>query len=234
MAPPLILLHGALGSTDQFSSITPLLKGDCDVHTFNFSGHGGLPIEAPFTIAALAQQLHDYIQTHRLERPNVFGYSMGGYVALHCAAYHPNYIGRIMTLGTKMKWDAAIAANEIKMLNPDIIEQKVPAFAETLRKRHAPTDWKKQMTATASMMTGLGNGTALTADQLHQIHIPINLTLGESDQMVSREETEWAAAQLPNAQMKIIPGWKHPIETIDPVQLSDLIKHHFITTTTLS
>jgi pimeloyl-ACP methyl ester carboxylesterase len=227
MVHPLILLHGALGSADQFAPIVPALAAHFDVHTFNFNGHGGLPIDSAFSIAGFAEQLHAYIANHHLHRPYVFGYSMGGYVALHCAAHHPNHIGRIMTLGTKMQWSPAIAANEIKMLNPDIIEQKIPAFADTLQKRHSPADWKHQMSATASMMTELGNGLALTAEQLQSIHIAVTLCLGEKDQMVAAEETQWAAAQMPNAYFKLIPEWKHPIESIPADALANLLATHF-------
>jgi pimeloyl-ACP methyl ester carboxylesterase len=228
MEPPLILLHGALGSADQFASIVPLLAEHFRVHAINFPGHGGLPIDTEFSIAHFAEQLHGFIADHQLSRPDVFGYSMGGYVALHCAAHHPNTIGRIMTLGTKMKWEPAVAASEIKMLNPEIIQQKIPAFADTLKKRHAPTDWKQQMHATAAMMTALGNGLALNEVQLQTIHIEVALCLGDKDQMVTAEETQWAAAQMPNAHFKLIPDWKHPIESIPSAAFAHLLQTHFL------
>jgi pimeloyl-ACP methyl ester carboxylesterase len=115
------------------------------------------------------------------------------------------------------------------MLNPDIIEQKVPAFGESLKARHAPADWKANMRSTASMMTSLGDGLALTEMQLQQIPNPVLLCLGELDTMVTAEETQWAAAHLPNGEYKLIPGWKHPIETVDPAALADAIRFYFLT-----
>ena len=40
MLQPILLLHGALGTKEQFSKLIPLLEPSFDVHTFDFSGHG--------------------------------------------------------------------------------------------------------------------------------------------------------------------------------------------------
>ena len=47
-----------------------------------------------------------------ITRADIFGYSMGGYVALHAARRHPERIGSIMTLGTKFAWDTPTAEKE--------------------------------------------------------------------------------------------------------------------------
>lgn len=46
----LLLLHGALGSKNQFKSLKEILKSDFDVYDFNFEGHGGLVSDADFSI----------------------------------------------------------------------------------------------------------------------------------------------------------------------------------------
>jgi pimeloyl-ACP methyl ester carboxylesterase len=51
---------------------------------------------------------------------------MGGYVALKTAVLHPGRIEAIVTLGTKFHWDPENASNEVRMLNPEKIEEKVP------------------------------------------------------------------------------------------------------------
>ena len=73
----------------------------------------------------------NYIQTI-----DIFGYSMGGYVALWLARFYPDRVGKIFTLGTKLKWNDEEAEKEIKMLNPEKVELKVPAFAQQLAERH--------------------------------------------------------------------------------------------------
>jgi pimeloyl-ACP methyl ester carboxylesterase len=183
---------------------------------------------ASFSIPLFEQELLQFITVHQFQAVNIFGYSMGGYVALQCALHHPDAIGRIMTLGTKMKWDPDTTAKEVKMLNPAAVEQKIPAFGETLKERHAPVDWKSNMLATASMMTVLGSGGALTGTDLQQIQHDVHLHIGEQDTMVTIAETQWAASQLPNGRCSTMPGWKHPLEAIDVDTLAAAIRANFL------
>ena len=154
----------------------------------------------------------------------VFGYSMGGYVAMYLARHYPGKISRLVTLATKYHWDAATAARETKMLDAGVIEQKVPAFAAALQQRHAPHDWKQVLLATATLMQGLGHTPALTAEDYAVINIPCLLMLGDRDQMVSLQETLDVYKALPQAQLAILPGTPHPIEKAAPDLISVLVQ----------
>lgn len=100
----LILLHGALGSKSQFQSLEFLLSKHYYIHTINFSGHGGLPFSSsPFGIETFSHELRDYIVINKLHGVHVFGYSMGGYVALKVAQTNPNSIGTLSLLEKNQK-----------------------------------------------------------------------------------------------------------------------------------
>lgn len=223
----LILLHGALGSSPQLLPLWAALKNDFNLHGFNFSGHGGENFEAGFSIKIFSKELETFIESNKLAPANIFGYSMGGYVALQLAKDKPGLINKIMTLGTKLQWTAEIAANEIKMLNPDVIEQKVPKFAEQLKQRHAPLDWKEVMRHTAGMMVALGNGEAMSLYDFGKINIPVLITLGSLDQMVTQDESRAVVEVLPNGRFEIFEGIKHPIESIDVNMVAEKIKSFF-------
>ena len=124
----LILLHGALGSMEQFSEAKELLSKEFNVHVFNFSGHGGKRIETPFSIEQFVDDTSTYLDQHQIKSTHIFGYSMGGYVALQLARDHPGKIEKIMTLGTKFNWTPESAENEVRMLVPKVIESKIPKF----------------------------------------------------------------------------------------------------------
>ena len=64
----LLLLHGAVGSKDQLQPLADLLKNDFNIHTFNFSGHGGKPFtEEQFSIRAFAAELNEYLLTQQIQ-----------------------------------------------------------------------------------------------------------------------------------------------------------------------
>lgn len=223
----LILLHGALGSAEQFLPLRELLSNDFQTYTFNFSGHGGRDLSSGFSIDFFAGELSDFIVAHRLHQADIFGYSMGGYVALKTAMNHPDSIGKIMTLGTKFDWGHEALMKEVRMLQPDIVEVKVPAFASALRSRHFPQDWKLLMKRTADMMMALSESQSLGEEDLRQLPHQVLITVGDEDTLVTIEESKIAAHQMPNASFKIIPGFKHPVEAVDLKVLSQEIRSFF-------
>jgi pimeloyl-ACP methyl ester carboxylesterase len=221
---PILFLHGALGTKAQLQCFTPLL-GQYEVHTLDFSGHGGAgPANTDLSISLLARQVSDYLHHHQLSAVPVFGYSMGGYVAMYLARHYPEAVSRVITLATKYHWDAATAAKEVKMLDAAVIEQKVPAFAAALKERHAPHDWKQVLSATAALMQGLGQQPALSPGDYASITAPCLLMLGDRDQMVSLQETMEVYRALPHAQLAVLPGTPHPIEKVDPDLVSVLVQ----------
>lgn len=219
----LLLLHGALGAAPQLEALKTVLSDRFTVHTLDFEGHGGRPAGGPFTIERFAQNVLDFLDEQAVERVTIFGYSMGGYVALKLAVRHPERIARIVTLGTKFAWSPEIAAKETALLNREKIKEKVPKFAAALAQLHAPLDWTEVMHETAELMRGLGNEPALTDADLRSIQLPVTLLLGSEDTMVTREETEHAKDQLPNAVFQIIDDWQHPIERVNVEELGKRI-----------
>jgi pimeloyl-ACP methyl ester carboxylesterase len=211
MKPVAILLHGALGAEQQLFPLKELLSEAFHVYTLNFTGHGGKSFDNDFGIQKFSKDLISLLDKEELKNVNIFGYSMGGYVALTTAS-EDSRISKIYTLGTKFAWSPETASHEVKMLNPEKIEEKVPAFAKALEARHVPEDWKLVLKNTASMMLSLGDTPLLTDQNLKAINTPVIISHGTEDNMVSEEESKRVAGLLPNAHFKSHEGFKHPIE----------------------
>ncbi len=224
----LLLLHGALGSEAQLQSLQQLLANSFNVHTLNFEGHGGRFSKNDFCMEQFAANVVEKLQTLAISKTHIFGYSMGGYVALNLAKKHPELVDKIVTLGTKFNWSLEAALQEIKMLNPEKIQEKVPAFAKYLQELHQPNDWKEVVQKTADMMLALANGEKLTDDDLNQIQHKVLIGIGSLDTMVTIAESENAVLQLPNASLRIIDDVKHPIEKVDANILATVIRDFLI------
>jgi pimeloyl-ACP methyl ester carboxylesterase len=223
--PSLLILHGAIGASSQLKAIAEKLSANYQVHLFDFPGHGGKTLpDKPFSIQLFSAAVLNYIQEHNLQQLTIFGYSMGGYVAMHLAKYHPEFIKRIITLGTKFHWDEATATKEIKMLDAAAIVAKVPAFAATLEEMHAPNDWKEILQRTANMLIEMGRDNPLKPEDYKEIRIPCLIMLGDRDKMVTLEETVTVYKSLADAQMAVLPGTPHPVEQVDPALVSYLIE----------
>ena len=219
----LLLLHGAIGAKDQLLPLAEKLQHDFIIHSLNFTGHGGEPMPAePFSIALFAGQVQQYMERHIPSGATValFGYSMGGYVGLYISRQAPGRFTKVITLATKFNWDEPTSAKEVKMLEPDILLQKVPAFAAQLEQRHAPQDWRAVLKETAGMMLAMGKDNPLKPEDYAHIATPCLLLLGDRDKMVTLEETVSVYKQLPQAQMGILPGTGHPLEQVNLEQLA--------------
>lgn len=220
----LILLHAALGSQLQLLPLKSFLDDTFNVYTFDFMGHGNSKENEEFSLDTFVNQLSDFIEKNQLHETAIFGYSMGGYVALKYALSAPKKVSHIVTLGTKFGWTPESAASEIKQLNPEKIQEKVPAFAEKLQELHG-TNWENVVSKTAEMMLRMGNGkTLLTREDWNNISTNTLLLLGEKDTMVTVSETELVKSQLRNAAFGLLEDAKHPIESVD----LNLLKHMII------
>jgi pimeloyl-ACP methyl ester carboxylesterase len=218
----LLLLHGALGHSNQFEPYEAWLSRHFTIHKILFRGHGGSDIPGDgISIGLYIDQVHRYCEEHRLEEVSVFGYSMGGYVALAYALQQPGRINSILTLATKLDWTKEGAAKESKMLNPDIIAEKVPKYAAQLASQHGTEHWKLLLPAIAGMMISLGDAPLLNEGNLGTLRIPVQLMVGDKDVMVSIEETGAAARSITDGRLAVLPHTKHPLEQVRP----ELLKH---------
>ncbi|PBQ31621.1 alpha/beta hydrolase [Sphingobacteriaceae bacterium] len=219
----ILLLHGALGSSEDLRSLAITLeKEGLKVLIFNFSGHGKSDFREVFSIPQFAKEVESFISEKELKNISVFGYSMGGFVALYLASKHPNLFEKIITLGTKFDWSQASVDKETKMLDPKVIAEKVPAFAKSLDAKHGEA-WTTLLPKTAALMREINEKDFLSHEVIKSVSVPTLLGLGDRDQMVSLEETLKVYKTLPNAQMYMLPKTKHQLESANLKLLTNTI-----------
>lgn len=224
----IIFLHGALGHSSQFDALSQSLSGDYKIYSQVFKDHGiDNASEEDVNISRLVSELDEFIETNNIENAHVFGYSMGGYVALCHSLKWKNKIAKIATLATKFEWSPEIALKETSFLNADIIEAKIPHYADQLKKMHGQKDWKTLLSKTSNLMTDIGAYDYLSTTNLKAIEIPILLMLGDSDKMVTLKETSAIYDSIAKSYLAVLPNTKHPLETANNELLSLLLRQFF-------
>jgi pimeloyl-ACP methyl ester carboxylesterase len=216
MANDLLLLHGALGAAEQFAPLVAELGGSRRIHSVDFHGHGHAPANGrAYRIETFAEDVVVVLERERLASVDVFGYSMGGYVALYLAAQGEKRIARITTLGTKFRWDPATAERESARLDPSTIRAKVPRFAEALERRHRDAGgWESVLAGTAECLRALGDHPLLVDDTLRTVTEPVRVMVGDRDVTVSVEETASVSRVLPAGELAVLPRTPHPIDAL--------------------
>ncbi|SRR5690606_9168559 len=224
MKNPVLLLHGALGSKVQLIPLQKNLASERKVFTMDFEGHGNSKSETDFSIELFTKNVIDFLRENSLPQVDIFGYSMGGYVALNVAFRNPDLVARIVTLGTKFEWTPAFAEKETKMLVPEKIEIKVPAFAERLKQLHGAENWENTVLKTARMMQNLGDNPTLKEEDFQKINNKTLICLGELDVMATENESKNVSSLLKNGRFQAIPKLKHPIETASMEEIAAIVR----------
>jgi 2-succinyl-6-hydroxy-2,4-cyclohexadiene-1-carboxylate synthase len=107
---PLVLLHGFLGSADDWDEVAWELADTWPVVALDLPGHdpeadtsvASLPRDLP----AAARAVHAHLDDLGLGQVDLVGYSLGGRIAAAMAAEAPGRIGRIALLGARLLPDA--------------------------------------------------------------------------------------------------------------------------------
>lgn len=225
----ILFIHGALGTVSQLTTLQPLIRGEHELHFIELAGHGETPLAgSAFTIDAFVRQTIGFLDARSIDRCAIFGYSMGGYVALTLAAEHLDRVTGVATLGTKLAWSPDVAVRETSRLDPGTIRTKVPKFAAALEQRHADAGgWEALLGRTAALMTGLGESGKDFQPVMSKIAAPIRLMVGDRDTVVTVDETVTAARAMPNAQAAVLPGTPHPFEHVRLPLLAALLNDFF-------
>ncbi|TRX59196.1 alpha/beta hydrolase [Fulvivirga sp. M361] len=94
---PILLLHGAYATLSLWGNFITELSKSRQVIALDFQGHGRTPdIDRPITYEHLADDVFSLIKHLNLEKADVFGYSMGGAVALQLGIRHPQLINKMV------------------------------------------------------------------------------------------------------------------------------------------
>lgn len=95
---PLLLLHGGLFDIDQqYGDLLPSLAATRQVIAADFQGHGRTnDIDRPLTSADLASDVVGLMEHLDVLQADVFGFSIGGAVALHLAIRHPEVVRKLI------------------------------------------------------------------------------------------------------------------------------------------
>jgi pimeloyl-ACP methyl ester carboxylesterase len=220
-----IFLHGTLGSSWDLKPLIEYFSSkDFKVYSFDFSGHGlSAQDTKEFRIDLFAKDLDQFIRKNNLTSPIVFGYSMGGYVALyHTANYDDSPIKIVFTYGTRFNWSEKSVQKEIPSLNPVNIIEKYPQTAELLRKKHGE-QWGHLLRSTAHMMQHLEKLDGLTKEDMSEITIPVILMIGDQDRVITSEETHLTKSWLRNGIVKTISHSKHELERSNLKEIASTI-----------
>ena len=212
--PPLVVLHGALGSTElETDRLVRFWERTARVYAVDFRGHGrsgvlpdGTPTWETFVSDAITA-----IEHFGLSGAAVFGFSMGGAVALAAALERPDAVGRLAAHGVNVQWDAA----EVEAMTGPMgrIASRHPFWAKRLADVHGDR-WRGLVDSMIAFTRGLPDQ-HLTDRQLAEVACPTLVSAGDRDRFFDVRHAVGLYRAIPGAHLRILPGLDHPIQGVD-------------------
>lgn len=95
---PLVMLHGLLGSADNWFGVAPALAERCHVLLPDLRNHGHSPHHPEMTFSLLAADVERFFADHGLRPAAVLGHSLGGKVAMQFALSHPERVKKLVVV----------------------------------------------------------------------------------------------------------------------------------------
>src|SRR5919109_3687194 len=95
---PLIVLHGLLGSLDNWRTVTQRLSNLFTVFAVDLRNHGLSPHSEIMNYDIMSYDLFEFLEQHRLSAVHLLGHSMGGKVAMQFATDHPEKVERLIVV----------------------------------------------------------------------------------------------------------------------------------------
>lgn len=100
---PFIILHGLFGSSDNWQTHAKKLAAHYKVYTIDQRNHGKSDWSDDFSYEIMAEDLHSFVEEHKLEDFILMGHSMGGKTAIQYAQMYPQTLHRLIIVDMGIK-----------------------------------------------------------------------------------------------------------------------------------
>jgi methylmalonyl-CoA epimerase len=225
-APPLLLLHGAAGCTQlETAALLRRLEPYYRVLAFDFSGHGASEGPPVFSADLFADNARAVLDDAGIEQADVFGFSMGGYMALHLAHLHPARVRRVAVHGTNIEWGDARVEAMHRRLKVEAIVARRPHLAEQLAALH--TDWKQLFRRMQTFVASLPDRSPAMTEQVAALDHPTLVSAVDADDLFPLDTPLGLHGLLPNSRLALVPGERHALQDANLGLLVPLLRHHF-------
>lgn len=208
---PVLLIHGGLGYADIWANQVIDLSRDHMVIVADSRGHGrSTRTDAKFGYDLMASDYLALLDFLKIDKAAIVGWSDGGIIGLDIAMTHPERLTRVF---------AHAANSKIDGVKPDVMENKTFAtYIEDSGKIYTkisptPDQFDAFVTQISEMWASEPNW---TDDQLKSIKTPVAIVLGDHDEAISLEHTEYMAKTIPGAELVILKDASHFAMLQDP------------------
>jgi pimeloyl-ACP methyl ester carboxylesterase len=218
---PLLLLHGGLFDIEQqFGALIPSLSAGRRVIATDFQGHGRTnDIDRPLGTPALASDVIGLLEHLGVDKVDVFGFSVGGAVALDLAINHPELVRKLIVSSVSFRPEGdrggnaeAVAEMTVDMIAGTPMEERYLAVS--------PHPDREHLQGLLDKLARYGEGEAgWSDDDIRAIAAPTLFTVGDCDMVKLDHAVKFLRLRggdvngdfegVPASQLAVFPGTTH-------------------------
>jgi pimeloyl-ACP methyl ester carboxylesterase len=215
---PLVLLHGAYMTIETMGEIVPSLAETRQVVAVELQGHGHTAdIDRPLSYEQMADDVSALLAEIGIDQADVFGYSMGGGVALQVAVRHPEVVRKLVVASISYTSDGMYpeVLATIDTITPEVFAGS-PIEETYLRSAPNPEDFPNLVAKLKQLDM---EHYAWPQEDIRGISAPTLLIIGDSDAIRPEHAVELFGllgggvmgdlTGLPKSQLAVLPGTTH-------------------------
>jgi len=238
--PPLIILHGLFGSSDNWLTVSKELAVHRRVYLPDLRNHGRSPWSEEFNYEAMSTDLREFIREHRIQQPVIIGHSMGGKVAMRFAVRYPSDFSQLMVVDIAPKYypvhhDQILAGLRSIQLNTlqtrQQADEQLASYVPDLGTRqfllknlyrddNQGFAWRINLSVINREIERVGEALAYAAPVLQ----PTMFLRGGLSNYVKEEDLPLIRQVFPNATLETIPDAGHWIQAEKPKEFLEKVR----------
>jgi esterase len=225
--PPVVLLHGLLGSSRNWQTAGRELAVSRRVYALDLRNHGLSPHAPDMAYPLMEADVLAWLDTQRLGTVELVGHSMGGKVAMLLACRHPGRVSRLVVVDIAPKdysWperrqefaamnDLVLPGLRSRAEAESRLEARVPGWAERKflttnleRVEGGGWTWQINLPAITAALPELERNPLGPQDRFAG---PALFITGERSRYVKPEDRDVILAHFPAARFEVIAGSGH-------------------------
>ncbi len=242
---PVLLLHGFMGSSTEYveaGGVARILAGRYRCIAVDLPGHGQSRSANPddYSFPATAQKTLEVLNANGIERCGLYGYSMGGRLALYLLTQNPHRFRcavlesagpglateteRAIRVASDLEWRRLLENGDMRRFLDRWYAQ--PVFADLSAEERSRVIARRRDNdphGLAMSLEHLGTGVMPPLwDRLIDIDIPTLLLVGAQDRKF-RTIADTMAVRMPQARVEVVSGAGHNVHAEQPDRVAAAI-----------
>ena len=232
---PLVLVHGYPLDHTIWYDMVAALENDFMLILPDLRGFGLTGVaESQFTIADMSSDIAGLLDHLGIDKVNIAGHSMGGYVALAFARHYPQRVLGLGLVSSQAPADTPERKQGRYTAAEEILKNGVQSVAESMTPKLTPDE--RVQTFVRSLIAGqrpagLAGALKAMAERedstpiLSSFKFPVVVIHGDADELIPIQRAQEVKAAIPHATLTELPAIGHMPMIEAPQATADALKN---------